>query len=86
MEERETTYHEVILGTKVDGVRLITAFLSVKRIILTNWKVPKPNCFWIKDLIMEGVASELQDLYKDGLDGPWTLIRKHISERNAVQE
>lgn len=69
--------------------RLITpAFLSVKRTILTNWKVPKPYCFWLKDFIglnNGSVASELQDLYRDGLDGPRTLIKKYISEKNAVE-
>ncbi len=58
-----------------------------------NWKVRKPNfCLnnWLKEFIelimMERAASILQDLYREGLDGPWTLIKKYLSERNALQE
>uniref|UniRef100_A0A667ZNP8 Reverse transcriptase domain-containing protein n=1 Tax=Myripristis murdjan TaxID=586833 RepID=A0A667ZNP8_9TELE len=66
-----------LLGAKMDGVKseeiqqlLTLAYLSVKRIILMNWKVRKPNCFclnnWLKDFIelimMERAASALQEL------------------------
>ena len=68
------------------------AFLSVKRIILMNWKVRKPGCFclhqWLKDFVdlimMERAAGFLQDLYSEtdsGDDDPWILIQRYLNER-----
>ena len=58
------------------------AFMSVKRIIMMNWKVQKPNCFntdnWLKDfmdlLSKEHSTSFLNDLER-GDEGPWIFIR-----------
>ena len=57
------------------------AFMSVKRIIMMNWKVQKPNCSntdnWLKhfmDLLsMERATSFLNDLDR-GDEGLWILI------------
>lgn len=89
-----------LLGGEVDGVKsaetqhlLTLAFLSVKRIILMNWKVRKLNCFclhnWLKDFVelimMKRAASTLQGLYTDGLVEPWTLIREYIKKLHLTK-
>merc|ERR1712131_19897 len=67
-----------LLGCQIEGVELSKelqyllglAFLSVKRLILLNWKVRKPNCFdmniWMRDFLdlasMEQAATTLQEI------------------------
>ncbi len=58
-----------------------------------NWREQKPNCFclnhWPKDFIelisMERAASVLQGLYRDELNGAWTLIKEYINVRDTVK-
>ena len=72
-----------LLGSKIDEVcskevqdLIGLAFLSVKRIILMNWKVRKPNCFdvdrWLEDFLdlvsMEQAALFLQEQVSDHTD------------------
>ena len=87
-----------LLGLKLDGIEskalqhlLSLAFLSVKRIILMNWKIRKLNCFcldqWLKDFIdlimMEQAAIPLLESYRDkGLNILWSSVREYVEERH----
>lgn len=84
-----------ILGKKVEGVNskitqklIALACLSVKRTILINWKVRKPNCFqlekWIEEylelLSMEQAALALEDLgreYSNVFDLVWSALKQN---------
>lgn len=82
-----------ILGKNVEGVKSKTtqklialAFLTVKRMLLINWKVRKPNCFlldkWVGEYLelvsMEQAASAL-DLSKEQsniFDLVWSALKQ----------
>ena len=83
-----------LLGSKIEGVTskafqhlIALAFLSVKRTILINWKVRKPNCFsidsWLKDYLdliaMEDAALALKDL-GSGHTGALSLIMSILNK------
>ncbi|KAL7397330.1 hypothetical protein ABVT39_020256 [Epinephelus coioides] len=83
-----------LLGTRIESIQsklthhiIALAFMSVKRIILMNWKSHKPNCFnidnWLKDFLnllsMERAASTLFE-YDHGGDEPWIFIRSYLGE------
>lgn len=82
-----------ILGNKPDNVTCpmsihlwALACLSVKRLILLNWKERKPACFlretWLGDYLdllnMERAACLLKDFDK-GLSGHWDIVRRLLS-------
>ncbi len=84
-----------ILGNRVENTQAKTTqrlialtCLSVKRIILMNWKICKLDCYskhnWLKDFLdllsMENAASTLTD-HDKGLDSPWTVITGHLNNR-----
>ena len=81
-----------LLGSAVGNIhvkimqRIIAlAFLSVKRTILMNWKIRKPDCYnkynWLKDFLdllsMEKATSILKDNENEQF-APWTAIREHL--------
>lgn len=84
-----------LLGMRVENIQstlsqqiIALAFLSVKQIILMNWKSPQPNCFnidiWLKYfidlLLMEQTATALSQ-YDHGGDGPWAFIRSYLENK-----
>lgn len=64
------------------------AFLSVKKTILLNWKIHKPDSYlkhnrlkvFLDLLLIESAASTRKD-YDNGLGAPWTLIREYMNNR-----
>ncbi len=61
--------------------------LSVKRLILMNWKEWKKVCFsrdsWLGEFLdllnIESAAKVLMD-YDKGLDGAWNLLREYLTQ------
>ena len=89
-----------LLGKQIEGATtkklkylLDLAFLSAKRLILTNWKVKKPICFYIDNLqtdflelvSMEQAASVLQGLGSDYTD-PLSQIMLLLKENQTDED
>ncbi len=87
-----------LLGIRVGNIharitqRIIAlAFLSVKRTILMNWKIRKPDCCnkntWLKDFLdllsMEKATSILKD-NENKQAAPWTVIREYLNNRTIT--
>ena len=81
-----------LLGSRIENIKstlshhiIALPFLSVKLILMMNWKISKPNCFnidnWSKDLMdllsLERATLVLNEVDR-GDEGPWIRLFKKL--------